>query len=206
MARGRREPLSRERILDAALALVDRDGIEGLSMRRLGEELGVEAMSLYNHVPNKEALLDGLHERILAEVAPAPATTRDWRAFARQQARSLHAALTAHPHAIALFATRPAATTSSLARLDSYLAVLRRAGFEPVDSLMVVQLVSALVVGHALWIAGTTAARTPVTVTPALAAAHEVARALDAYRPDQELEVGLEALLAGLEMRRRRPR
>src|ERR1043165_9533546 len=67
--------LSRERILDAALALLDRDGLEALSMRKLGEALGVEAMSLYNHVPNKAALLDGIHELILTSV-PAPPATR----------------------------------------------------------------------------------------------------------------------------------
>ena len=207
----RREPLTRDRVLDAALGLVDRDGLEALSMRRLGEALGVEAMSLYNHVPNKGALLDGLHERILGEVAPPPAAPRDWQAFARHQARSLHATLCAHPRAISLFATRPAATESSLARLDGYLAVLRAAGFAPLDALMVVQIVSAFVVGHALWVAGTSDA--PAATWPALPApgpaTREAQAALDRYDPDHELELGLDALLLGLEarlLRRRKPR
>ncbi|HLL24007.1 MAG TPA: TetR family transcriptional regulator, partial [Kofleriaceae bacterium] len=65
-----RKPLTREAILDAAIALLDRDGMAGLSMRRIGAAVGVEAMSLYNHVPNKDALLDGIHERILLSLAP----------------------------------------------------------------------------------------------------------------------------------------
>jgi AcrR family transcriptional regulator len=177
----RRQPLTRARVLDAALALVDEVGVDGLSMRRLGEALGVEAMSLYNHVPSKAALLDGLHERILAEVAP-PLTTGDWQAFARHQARSLHAALCAHPGAISLFASRPAATEASLARLDTYLTVLQRAGFAPIDAQMIVQIVSAFVVGHALWTAGT-------------------AEQLPPSGSDPELELGLDALLTGLELR-----
>jgi len=146
-------PLTRERILEAALALLDRDGLEALSMRKLGEALGVEAMSLYNHVPNKAALLDGIHERILTSVPASPAT-KDWRRFARHQARALHATLCAHPNAIALFATRPAATTASFARLEHYLQVLREAGFSAFDSLRVVHVVMSFVVGHAMWSVG----------------------------------------------------
>src|SRR5438128_2080458 len=119
----------------------------GLSMRRLGAALGVEAMSLYHHIPNKDARLDGIHERILLSLDPS-AHARSWQAFARHQAHALHRALTAHPHAIPLFATRPAATPAAIARLDRYLEVLLRAGFKPLDALSVVQLVSQLVVGH----------------------------------------------------------
>ena len=104
-----RKPLTREAILDAAIVILDRDGMAGLSMRKLGAAVGVEAMSLYNHVPNKEALLDGIHERILLSLE-TPAHARTWQAFVRHQALALHRALLAHPNAIPLFATRPAAT------------------------------------------------------------------------------------------------
>ena len=70
MATTRRKPLSRERILDTALALVDEEGIEALSMRKLGQALGYEAMSLYNHVANKDDLLDGILDLVLAEMEP----------------------------------------------------------------------------------------------------------------------------------------
>jgi AcrR family transcriptional regulator len=149
--------LSRERILEAALALLDRDGLDALSMRKLGEALGVEAMSLYNHVPNKAALLDGIHELILTSV-PAPPTQRasqNWRRFARHQAHALYATLCAHPHAIGLFATRFAVTTASFARLAYYLQVLHDAGFSAYDAQRVVHVVLAFVVGHAMWAVGT---------------------------------------------------
>src|SRR5262245_4902557 len=126
-----RKPLTRDAILDAAIELLDRDGMTGLSMRRLGTAVGVEAMSLYHHIPNKEALLDGIHERILLTL-DAPPHARTWQAFVRHQALALHRALLAHPNAIPLFATRPAATTASVQRLERYLEVLSRAGFKPI--------------------------------------------------------------------------
>nr|MBA3820674.1 TetR family transcriptional regulator [Deltaproteobacteria bacterium] len=117
-----KQPLTREKILDAALEILDRDGLDALSMRKLGAAVGVEAMSLYNHVANKDALLDGIHERILLSLEPAAART--WQSFIRHQAVALHRALLAHPKAIPLFATRPAATPAAIERLDQYLGVL----------------------------------------------------------------------------------
>ena len=78
MKRAARQPVTRARIFATALALLDREGPAALSMRRLGEVLGVEAMSLYHHVPNKAAILDGLFEAVLAELPPAPPAT-GWR-------------------------------------------------------------------------------------------------------------------------------
>src|ERR1051325_9763911 len=108
-------------------------------MRRLGTALGVEAMSLYNHIPSKDALLNGIHERILMSL-DSPTNARTWQTFARHQAHALHRALLAHPNAIPLFATRPAATPAAVERLDRYREVLLRAGFKPQDALSVVQL------------------------------------------------------------------
>jgi AcrR family transcriptional regulator len=192
----RRLPLTRDAILDAALALLDRHGLAGLSMRRLGAALGVEAMSLYHHVPSKDALLDGLHERILVSLEAPPPQARHWQAFARHQAHALHRALLAHPHAIPLFATRPAATPAAIARLDRYLAVLLEAGFQPLDALSVVQLVAQLVVGHAMW---TTSVE--LTLVDAAAPPHvqQVERVIDRWDPDRELELGIDALLHGFE-------
>lgn len=170
----RKTPLDREAILDAALAILDRDGLEGLSMRKLGAEVGVEAMSLYNHVPNKDALLDGIHERIL--MALELPSARTWQALLRHQARALHRVLHAHPHAIPLFATRPAATPAAVAQLERYLHVLVKAGFPEATAISVIQLVAQLVVGHAMW-------TTSVEVL-----------GIDA---DEELELGIEALIHG---------
>ena len=83
----RRKPLTREAIIDAAMLVIDQEGLDKLSMRRLGTELGVEAMSLYNHVANKDAVLDAVHERLLLSI-PSPRAGGSWQAFVRHQALS----------------------------------------------------------------------------------------------------------------------
>jgi AcrR family transcriptional regulator len=188
----RKSPLTRDAILDAAVALLDEHGLAGLSMRKLGAVLGVEAMSLYNHVRNKDELLDGIHERILLSLEVPPAA-RTWQTFVRHQAMSLHRALVAHPHAISLFATRPAATPAAIERLDRYLEVLLDAGFNPLQALSIVQLVAQLVVGHAMWTTGVEvwlADDAPPNV-------QKVERALEKWDADRELEMGLDAMLRG---------
>ncbi len=169
--------------------------MDGLSMRRLGTALGVEAMSLYNHIPSKEALLDGIHERILLSLEPPPAA-RSWQAFVRHQAHALHRALLAHPNAIPLFATRPAATPASIERLDHYLGVLLDAGFAATHALSIVQLVAQLVVGHAMWATGVEIWLAPAETPPHV---QQVERALEKWNPDKELELGIDALIHGFE-------
>lgn len=191
----RRQPLSRDAILDAAIALLDRDGMDALSMRKLGAAVGVEAMSLYNHIPNKAALLDGIHERILLSLDP-PSHSRTWQSYVRHQALALHRALLAHPHAIPLFATRPASTPAAIERLDRYLGVLRRAGFNALQALSIVQLIAKLVVGHAMW---STAVEIVVSYDDAPPNVQRAERALVHWSPDRELELGLDAMLHGFE-------
>ena len=91
-----RQPLSRDRILRAALELVDESGIASLTMRRLAQGLGFEAMSLYNHVANKDDVLDGILDLVLGESEP-PSPTGDWDAAIRTSALSVHGALRRHP-------------------------------------------------------------------------------------------------------------
>src|SRR3954465_15348638 len=99
-ARAARIPLSRERVLATAVALADESGLESLSMRKLGQALGVEAMSLYNHVAGKEALLDGMVDLVFAEIdLPAGG---DWKKSLRQRAISMRAALARHRWAVGL--------------------------------------------------------------------------------------------------------
>ena len=90
--------MSRAQVLDAALSLVDRDGVAALSMRRLGAELGVEAMTLYHYLPNKDAVLDGLVERVMAE-AETGLADGPWDQALTSYARSLRATLLRHPGA-----------------------------------------------------------------------------------------------------------
>src|SRR5919108_4959793 len=95
-----RTPLSRDRILQAALELADEQGLEALSMRKLGQHLGFEAMSLYNHVQNKDDLLSGMLELVLAETEP-PSADGPWDKVIKRSALSVHAALRRHPWAAA---------------------------------------------------------------------------------------------------------
>jgi TetR/AcrR family transcriptional regulator, tetracycline repressor protein len=191
----RRNPLTRDAILEAAVELLDRHGMERLSMRRLGAALGVEAMSLYNHIPSKSALLDGIHERILLSLDP-PAHASTWQAYARHQALALHRALLAHPNAIPLFATRPAATPAAIERLDRYLEVLLGAGFSPLEALSIFQLFAQLVVGHAMWTTGTEIALIDESAPPHV---KQLEPLLENWNADRELELGIDALLHGFE-------
>jgi AcrR family transcriptional regulator len=123
-----RAPLSREQVLRAALDLADAGGLETLSMRELGRRLGVEAMSLYNHVANKDAVLDGIVDMVVGEIdLPGPETP--WRDFMRQRALSALKVFQKHPWAAALIDTRIGGGMGRLRYFDAILGVLRRAGF-----------------------------------------------------------------------------
>lgn len=123
-----RAALTRERVLKAAISVADRDGIESLTMRTLGQKLGVEAMSLYNHVRNKEDLLDGMIDAVFSEI-DLPASGVDWRTGMRTRAISAHQVLLEHPWAIGLMESRSTPGPANLRHHDSVLGTLRRAGF-----------------------------------------------------------------------------
>jgi AcrR family transcriptional regulator len=124
----RRVPLSRERVLRAAVALADRSGIESLTMRRLGQELGVEAMSLYNHIANKDAILDGVVDLVLGDIEVPPTGTH-WKMAMRERAISAHAVLLAHPWAAMLIMSRFNIGPGMTRYLDATLGRLREGGF-----------------------------------------------------------------------------
>ncbi|TFV86967.1 TetR/AcrR family transcriptional regulator [Blastococcus sp. CT_GayMR16] len=123
-----RARLSPERVLRAAIALADTGGLESLTMRRLGEDLGVEAMSLYKHVANKDALLDGMVDLVFAEIDLPPGDP-DWRTAMRERAVSARAALIRHPWATPLMQSRTAPGPATLRHHDTVIGTLRRAGF-----------------------------------------------------------------------------
>src|SRR5215207_11014014 len=101
-----RQPLSRRRVLEEAVRFADREGLEALTMRKLGAELGVEAMSLYNHVPNKGALLDGMVEVLLGALE-VPARNRDWEEHTREGYRAFRRLAHEHPNVFPLLVNRP---------------------------------------------------------------------------------------------------
>ena len=124
----RRAPLSRERVLRAAVALADQNGIESLTMRRLGQELGVEAMSLYKHVANKDDILDGIVDLVLGDI-DVPATGTPWKTAMRARAISAHQVLLAHPWAAMLVMSRFNIGPGMTRYLDATLGRLREGGF-----------------------------------------------------------------------------
>jgi AcrR family transcriptional regulator len=121
-------PLSRERILDAAMRLADEYGLESLSMRKLGQELGVQAMSLYNHVANKDDLLDGLVDIVVGEIE-VPELGIDWKIAIRRRANSAHSVLLRHPWAVMDLMSRLNVGQAMLRYVDATLGCLHEAGF-----------------------------------------------------------------------------
>ena len=122
-----RPPLSRERVIDAASRVADASGLAGVSMRSVGRELGVEAMSLYHHVAHKEALLDGLADWVFEQIVTP--STGPWRAEMDARAHSARAVLAAHPWGLGLLESRRSPGPATLGHHDAVLGCLRTAGF-----------------------------------------------------------------------------
>ena len=146
--RTRRTPLTRERVLDAAMALADAGGIEGLTMRSLGKQLGVEAMSLYNHVANKEDIIDGLVDLVFAEIhVPEPG---DWKAQMRLRAISTREALNRHRWAVGLMEGRLNPGPATMRKHNAAMGCLREAGFSFRDAVHAYSVQDAYIYGFAL--------------------------------------------------------
>ncbi len=124
----RRAPLSRDRVLRAAVALADDAGIESLSMRKLAEELGVVPMALYKHVAKKEELLDGMIDLVVGEIDP-PVRGPDWKSAVRQRILSARRALLRHPWASRVLESRTNPTPMLLEYMDSMIGIFRAGGF-----------------------------------------------------------------------------
>jgi AcrR family transcriptional regulator len=123
-----REPLSRERVLEAAVALADRDGVDALSMRKLANELGVVPMALYKHVANKDELLDGMIDAVVDEIDP-PIAHPDWKTAVRERILSARRALLRHPWASRVMESRTQPTPTVIGYMDSMIGMFRAGGF-----------------------------------------------------------------------------
>jgi AcrR family transcriptional regulator len=211
-----RTRLNRERVLTAAVALADLGGIESLSMRRLGEELGVEAMSLYTHVAGKDDLLDGMTDAVFAEI-DLPSEDDDWRTSMRARALSARAALRRHPWAIRLMQSRTSPGPATLRHHDAVIAALRSGGFSLELTAHAFSALDAYVYGFALQqeslpfetaeeaaaVGAMMAARMPADQFPNLAW-FTVGHVLQpGYDYGAEFEYGLDLILDGLERARR---
>jgi AcrR family transcriptional regulator len=206
--------VTREVVLSTALDLIDRDGADGLSMRRLARALNRDPMILYRHAPNKAALLDGVVEVVLAQLNVDPADP-DWAAQLRAVARDYRQLALAHPHVVPLLVTRPLATPlalrppGTLRPLEDVLALLTRAGFSGPDALHIYRALFGFLHGHVLDelqelitspdeiddLLRLGLHRLPITEFPLL---RSLAPVLASYDGAAELERGLDILLAGL--------
>jgi AcrR family transcriptional regulator len=135
-------------VLQAALDLVDREGAHALTMRRLGRELGVEAMSLYSHVDGKDDLVDGVVEKVFREMPPIRPGAGSWQQLVRTHARSYRAVLLEHPHAVRLVAGRPLVTEGTASFVDSALGLLRGIGLDVHLADRVLGIVASFTLGH----------------------------------------------------------
>lgn len=147
--------LSSKLVLGTALNLVDSEGLEALSMRRLGQELGCDPMSLYRYAANRDALLDGITELVISEL-PTASGGQDWQAQLRRIAHDLRLLALRHPNVVPLLVTRPLSTPLGLRPLgvlrplEHILSLLILAGFSPADALHVYRAYYGFIFGHIL--------------------------------------------------------
>ena len=144
-----RSPLTRQRVFQAAVDLADRDGLGALTMRRLGAELGVEAMSLYKHVASKEEILDGIVELVVGEIE-IPPDGAEWKEAMRRRAISAREVLSRHSWAIGLLEARDSKGPTALRYLDAILGNLRSAGFSIENAAHAFWLLDSFVYGHVI--------------------------------------------------------
>jgi AcrR family transcriptional regulator len=204
MVTERRRPLDRRTILEAAIRYVDVEGLDALSMRKLGAELGVEAMSLYNHVPNKGALLDGMVEVLLGDLE-VPPESEGWEGRIRDAYRAFRRLAHEHPNVFPLLVVRPPDTMDGVWLVEEFLKTLGEAGFDPETALYAFRALSSYASGYALAeIRGFAmepaggrlgAATLPRDEFPHI---HELEGRLEAVDHDAEFEFGLDLIIAGL--------
>jgi AcrR family transcriptional regulator len=145
----RRAPLTKERVLAAALKLADAGGLEALSMRKLGQALGVEAMAVYYHFANKERVLDGIVDLVFGEIE-LPALGADWKTAMRRRAISVRDALLRHRWAIGLMESRTNPGPANLRHHDAVIGCLRAAGFDMAAVATAYSLLDAYIYGFAM--------------------------------------------------------
>jgi AcrR family transcriptional regulator len=146
---GRRARLNRGLVLQAAIGLADEGGLEAMTMQRVGQRLGVEAMSLYRHVRNKEDLVDGIIDLVVSEIE-VPSDAADWRIAMRQRANSTRDVLARHPWAVGLMESQRQPGPANLQHRDAVLGILREAGLSSARATHAFNLLDSYVYGFAL--------------------------------------------------------
>lgn len=201
MARPRQTLLSRRRIVEAASELVDAEGLDAVSTRRLAAELGVRGPSLYNHFTSKDEILEAVADAVTATVDVSFFDTHDWREALRLWAHAYHAALAAHPNIVPVLARGPNRRPAALEMADTVYGALIRAGWPPARATHIGALLRYLVTGAALGSFARGFVDDPdlyAGTYPHLSRAHLLAsheRVVD----EGAFELGLDLLLAGLD-------
>ena len=210
-----RAPLTKERVLRAAVVLADRGGIDSLSMRKLAQALGVEAMSLYNHVQNKEDILDGVVDVVVSEI-DVPQSGSDWKASLRQTVLAARTVMKQHLWAPHVIETRKMPSPATFAYFDAVLGILRRGGFSLDTAHHALHVMGSRVLGFTQELfndsddlaAGPEAAamfaqmadKYPYIIEMAMAVTHE--DGLGGCDDDLEFGIALDLILDGLEKMR----
>ena len=196
--------MSRRRVLEEAVRFSDREGLEALTMRKLGAELGVEAMSLYNHVPNKGALLDGMVEVLLGELE-IPARGRGWEERIREGYRAFRRLAHEHPNVFPLLVNRPPDTMDGVWLVEEVLKTLEEAGFGKETALHAFRALSSYTFGYAMaeirgFALEPDGSRPGArTLSPEeFPNLYELGPRLERVDHDAEFEFGLDLLLSGL--------
>jgi AcrR family transcriptional regulator len=206
--------LSRDRVLHAAIDLADGGGIESLTMRKLGQALGVEAMSLYNHVAKKDDIVAGMLELVVREIE-VPSRESDWKTAIRHTAISAHDALVRHPWACSLMMSPVAVSPARLRWMESVLATLREAGFSPELTHHAYHALDSHITGFTLWqvsisfsaedlpeVGAVFLRELPVDEYPYLAEHVEQHLTPSGHDEGSEFEFGLDLILDGLDRAR----
>ena len=218
-APGRRPALTREQILTAAVAIIDADGVEALTLRRLGQALGRDPMAIYRHAADKDALLDGVVEHVAAELItprePGSNGDENWEAVLHRTAHTFRQVSLAHPHVVPLLLTRPLSgplalrPLGSLQLLEELIELFSNVGFDQHGALHAARLFTGFLYGHVLNelqeqihnpdetddLLRLGLQQLPLTQFPRL---RSLATALAAYDGAAELDEGLTIVLAGL--------
>ncbi|WP_113700376.1 TetR/AcrR family transcriptional regulator [Nonomuraea lactucae] len=202
------EPLSRARILAAAIDLIEREGADAVSMRRIAAELGVGVMSLYNHVPNKDALLSGVAETVLSGIEFTDDPGAHWSDRVRTQAHAFRQIAHHYPRSTMLVVSRTLHSSAGLLPVERALATLRGAGFDGIDAVRMLRMFIAFIVGSLLREVGVTPTFAPPQQHRAVSAEHvdpelfphvsELAPLLVSCDHEAEFEFGVEMLIQAI--------
>lgn len=199
-----RPGLTRDAILAAALAIIDDSGLEACTMRAVAADLGVEAMSLYWHVPGKDALMDGVVDAILHQVQVEQGPVADWQSAFRSFGHAFRDVLRRHPNAAPLIASRPVGAYAAAGHAaERAMRLLGEAGFDRISAVRAIRTMGRFVVGSALIELGSAQPPPPVQELPGVT---DIIQAVSSDEPGGLFLFGLDAMIDGLEVRLRRGR